>query len=340
MGCYQSKPIISPSSTIRPRRLSQTLLEDEEPMSIIASDSSQTVPATEVSQGQRRASYFVQDIDPRTYILNHASCSLHGLDNGKQKVNQDRMLVYMSEACCIFGVFDGHGKNGHMCSSYMKQNLASTLIKHLHSTSNTANAISSSFMELEDGMTHSDFDCQFSGTTATVVLLTNTRIYVAWVGDSPGFVLASNAVQNLIKIHNFEDSHETNRILQAGGKIARCGNQEDFVGPLRAFFPYSMIPGLAMSRSVGDTMSKKIGIISEPSIIVYTLDKDDQFVFLCSDGLTEFISPDQILAAFQEDVSLEGRCKGLTAKAQEKWMQEEHQSSDDITCLVVELCTL
>ena len=340
MGCLSSKQKATVSTpNIRPRRLS-TLLDDDQENDICRSQSFPKLPTVEAAPGQRRASYFVQDIDPRTYILSHASHSLDGLDSGKRKLNQDRLLVHMSESCCIFGVFDGHGKNGHLCSSYFERHLAEVCIKHLHSTLNTTDAIRSTFEELENSMIHSGYDCQFSGTTATVVLVTNAKIYVAWVGDSPGFVVTQNRLRNITKLHNFEDERESHRIVQAGGTVARCTSAGDFIGPLRAFFPKTMIPGLAMSRSLGDTMSKKIGIISQPDVTIQTLDGDDKFILLCSDGLTEFIDPDQILDAFNTDDSLEKISIALSTQAQAKWLEEEFQSSDDISCLIVQLCTL
>lgn len=340
MGCLPSKQKATSSPNIRPRRLSTLLDEDDQETDIHPTPSFSKLPVVEAVQGQRRASYFVQDIDPRTYILSHTSHSLDGLDSGKKKLNQDRLLVHMSESCCIFGVFDGHGKNGHLCSSYMKKHLAEVCIKHLHSASNTTEAIKSTFEELEYGMTYSDYDCQFSGTTATIVLVTNAKMYVAWVGDSPGFVITQNGLRSITRMHNFEDELESKRIVQAGGTVARCSSAGDFVGPLRAFFSKTMIPGLAMSRSIGDTMSKKIGIISQPDVTVQTLDSDDKFILLCSDGLTEFTNPKQILDAFNKDDSIEKIGVTLNAQAQAKWIEEEFQSSDDISCLIVQLCTL
>lgn len=346
MGCFNSKFNGVENPAVRPRRLSQTLLEEEE-----ASDHAGRKPLEQakdslpILSGNRRASYFSQDIDPRTYISGHAIFSLNGLDAGRKKTNQDRVLVHMSSDCCIFGVFDGHGKNGHLCSSFLKDNLASVCIRHLHSNPNTSDALRDCFQELEEAMLQDGFDCKFSGTTVTVVLVTNGKLYVAWVGDSPGFIIAGQdghevKARDLISIHNFEDTSEFDRITQAGGKIARFNETNNFIGPLRAFFPSSSIPGLAMSRSLGDTMSKRIGIISVPDTRVQNLDERDQFIFICSDGLTEFLTAKQIVAEFSSGKSLKDVCLSLSLDAQEIWKREEYQSSDDISCVAVQLCTL
>ena len=45
-----------------------------------------------------------------------------------------------------------------------------------------------------------------------------------------------------------------------------------------------------MSRSIGDFIAKKIGVINIPEIFNYTICDDDKFIILASDGLWEFVS--------------------------------------------------
>ena len=45
-------------------------------------------------------------------------------------------------------------------------------------------------------------------------------------------------------------------------------------------------PGLAMSRSIGDEIGRKIGVISTPIVTVYELQEGfDYFIVLASDGI-------------------------------------------------------
>lgn len=60
--------------------------------------------------------------------------------------------------------------------------------------------------------------------------------------------------------------------------------------PIKVYFCLVDVQGLAMSRSMGDNISKSIGVISEPEIIKVKLDKRDKFILLASDGVWEFIS--------------------------------------------------
>ena len=57
----------------------------------------------------------------------------------------------------------------------------------------------------------------------------------------------------------------------------------------------SLLPGLAMSRSFGDKIGKDIGIISEPLINEYILNKDVKYIIMGSDGIWEFLSNEQVM---------------------------------------------
>jgi len=45
-----------------------------------------------------------------------------------------------------------------------------------------------------------------------------------------------------------------------------------------------------MSRSLGDRIAHSVGVSSVPEVLEYTLDSDDKFIVIASDGVWEFIS--------------------------------------------------
>lgn len=56
------------------------------------------------------------------------------------------------------------------------------------------------------------------------------------------------------------------------------------------------IPGLAMSRSVGDTVAHTAGVISDPEMHVVELTPEDKVIVWASDGLWEFMSNQEVSA--------------------------------------------
>jgi hypothetical protein len=48
-----------------------------------------------------------------------------------------------------------------------------------------------------------------------------------------------------------------------------------------------------MTRALGDEVGHSIGVTAEPELMTAPLSRDDRYLLLCSDGLTEFMS-DQV----------------------------------------------
>jgi hypothetical protein len=77
-----------------------------------------------------------------------------------------------------------------------------------------------------------------------------------------------NEIEALSNDHKGEDIQEKRRIEISGGRVDQYKEQDGTRnGPMRVWLKYDDIPGLAMTRSIGDTIATKIGVISEPGKI-------------------------------------------------------------------------
>ena len=54
------------------------------------------------------------------------------------------------------------------------------------------------------------------------------------------------------------------------------------------------VPGLAMSRSLGDYVAQSVGVIPTPEIDVYDITANDRYVVIASDGVWEFLSNERV----------------------------------------------
>ena len=75
---------------------------------------------------------------------------------------------------------------------------------------------------------------------------------------------------------------------------------DDLPSPARVWLKEAALPGLAMSRSVGDTVGKAAGVISTPEITSHTLTDADRYLIIASDGLWEFIETDECIQLVQK----------------------------------------
>ena len=149
-------------------------------------------------------------------------------------------------------------------------------------------------------------DCSLSGSTAVMCASIGNKLYFANTGDSRAMLFRRDPLDasatKLVPVpvtrdHKPDLPSETKRILLAGGNIAPITYEDGTDGPQRVWTREGDVPGLAMSRSVGDVVGKSAGVTSQPELHEVTLQADDCFVLLGSDGLWEFLATDIIADA-------------------------------------------
>jgi hypothetical protein len=73
--------------------------------------------------------------------------------------------------------------------------------------------------------------------------------------------------------HLPSEKEESLRVIQSGGEIHKIQSRISQskvinIGPLRVWKKNSTTPGLHVTRSFGDSMAKRIGVIAHPSQII------------------------------------------------------------------------
>ena len=62
----------------------------------------------------------------------------------------------------------------------------------------------------------------------------------------------------------------------------------------RIYVRARMYPGLTISRSLGDLIAHQIGVTSEPQVNFYTIQPDDRFFTIASDGVWNHLQTDDV----------------------------------------------
>ncbi len=69
-----------------------------------------------------------------------------------------------------------------------------------------------------------------------------------------------------------------------------------FYGPKRVWLKNKQVPGLAMTRSIGDMSASSVGVTAEPEIFVFpNLSQNDKFVVIASDGIWDRLSNQEVM---------------------------------------------
>ena len=280
-----------------------------------------------------------------------------GLSGDDKKVNQDNFFIFKNFVHgfenIYMGVCDGHGYYGHEVSGYIKENLPMDLNHALKKNninlltddlSTISPIIKQCFInENKCLLRNRQIDSDLSGTTCISVIYTPQKLIIANIGDSR-CVLGKYKdgkwiTENLSRDHKPTIPEEQERILKVGGRIHPMRDEDgDFIGPLRVYMKDKEMPGLAMTRSFGDYFGSTAGTISEPEVTEHILSEEDKFIVIASDGLYEFIQSEEVIEyvrEFYERNDIVGCCEFLYKESCRKWLDEEEDTIDDITIILV-----
>lgn len=258
-----------------------------------------------------------------------------------RKVNQDWMLIKEDTATgsFIFGAFDGHGEHGHIISESISTNFCRNLMEHPMYISNLQKAAIEALQKSEQACISNKFvKTDFSGTTAIICIIRGTTVLTLNVGDSRA-IMASEindecVVTPLSHDHKPSIEGEKERILKAGGRVFSMEYEDGVEGPPRVWIADKDIPGLAMSRSLGDTIAHSVGVLSTPEVVERELTPDDRVIVLGSDGLWEFIDSKECIDMIADCLKPEDAVERLATAAWRRWFDSE-KTVDDITVIVV-----
>lgn len=212
--------------------------------------------------------------------VRHSAKTLKGHCPGRNKPNQDRFLVCDFQIngvkIHLFAVADGHGTNGHHVSETTVKTLQEDLQERLRKISDSLEevnevkaAINETCDAIHDELKATGVNLKYSGTTLVFALIIDQRLYLANVGDSRA-VLGSKVKGRLRKSletedHNPDIPEEQERIEKMNGRV--CPIIDEYgeeCGPMRVWARNLTEPGLAMSRSLGDTRGHQLGVIHKP----------------------------------------------------------------------------
>ena len=292
-----------------------------------------------------------------------------GLDgNGQEKTDQDTPMLYLSvadiEGFNIFGVLDGHGNYGHFVSQFCRDYFMNKMKEYAESIMYITQSISAEdvylnlkqnnysyivelFMNIDNELSaQSDiFDCNMSGTTCNLIFQFNTHLVCFNVGDSRSILIeeSSDNTNQIIRAlsidHKPDIPEELMRIKENGGMVDQIqdlyGNK---LGPNRVFKEGCVYPGLAMSRSLGDFQAKECGVIPTPEIIEYEINLNTKYFVVCSDGVWEFLTNENVRDIgnkyYYNNNDVVGFCNELVNIAVNVWGERE-KARDDITVVAV-----
>jgi serine/threonine protein phosphatase PrpC len=215
---------------------------------------------------------------------------------------------------------------------------------------NNFKIIKNFYNQIDNKLKKKDYDSDLSGTTNCSIFIIGNHLICSNLGDSRAILIRkNNEIYNLSNDHKPNNKSEYERIIKKNGEIRKnnIDINNNFIDyneinlnikiPFRVFLKNKNIPGLAMSRSIGDFIAKKVGVINEPEILDIIINNNDKFIILASDGLWEFVSNEDvrdIVNKYYKDFNLKDAIKDLINFAIKKF-ENVGKYIDDITIILI-----
>ena len=264
----------------------------------------------------------------------------------------------------FFGIYDGHG--GSKCADFLRDSLHKLIFNDENYPENVSEAIKNGFLKAENEFLNNyALDpsnnmniIDRSGSCAVVIIIVDTKIYIANVGDSRGVLSLNNGNQYVVitEDHKPSNEKEKNRIIQSGGQVYQTqtpisGAENDVLNGQILLGPYRVLPGrLSVSRTIGDIEAKGIQFGGNPNVVIpypdiyyYDLEKDNiDFLILGCDGIYDQITSEEILDCAlmilknrEINYNLHQKCGIIVDFILKASMARK--SFDNITCVIVAL---
>ncbi len=230
----------------------------------------------------------------------------------RRKNNQDTVGVYENQAGIVIGIV-ADGMGGHQAGDTASQlavtGLGSSWEKTaLETQEDVARWLISDIQKknkeiFEEGNNNPE---KFGmGTTIVVAALLEEELLIAHVGDSRGYIVRKGLIKQLTSDHSL-----VNELVKTG----------------------EITSAMAQRHPKKNVLLRSVGVPGEVEVdISVVTTKPNDYVLLCSDGLSNMLSDDEMKQIILQEVSLEEKVRQLIDSA------NEAGGNDNITVLLIDL---
>ena len=209
----------------------------------------------------------------------------------------------------LFAIFDGHG--GSDVVKFVKDRLPQLIKNYLIDLCPVEIAFKKAFEKVDQELKF--FDSEYIGTTATIVLIKDNKIYCANVGDSKAYILYDKSYKQISSDHKVTIDDEKIRVESMGGIIRK-----------------NRIMGqLILTRTLGDLYVKQYGVINTPDISVNEINRTIKYVILASDGVWDVVDLETLVGMGQAGKNVGEFCEDIVKLAINK------NTKDNVSCIVI-----
>jgi serine/threonine protein phosphatase PrpC/CRP-like cAMP-binding protein len=329
------------------------------PSAVVNKETGEVFVPTKVDNGDGTVTVTLQSLK-----MTYACLSQRGYyPDSPDKPNQDAFHAHApfdnNSDVALFGVFDGHGEFGHTVAHAARDNIPVEFKNRYTADCDIQSTLTKTFTAVNEAChKNGRIDDAFSGTTAISVVFKNGCLEIGNAGDSRAIVAVQEDGKLLARPLSIDQTpyrkDERDRCRKTGARILNMamldglmeehddwglalGEDLDEEGdPPRIWAADDEYPGCAFTRSIGDMVAERWGVIAEPELDTYVLGENDRYVILASDGVWEFITSQTVVNMVEKAPTIVRACESIVQESYQLWLQYEERT-DDITIIIVRI---
>ncbi|KAI9817665.1 MAG: Protein phosphatase 2C 2 [Phylliscum demangeonii] len=255
------------------------------------------------------------------------------LDYEPGKANGESATTTDGSRLSFFGVYDGHG--GDKVALFAGANVHKIIAKQdAFAQRNLEQALKDGFLAADRAiLSDPKYEDEVSGCTATVGIISDSKIYVANSGDSRTVLGVKGRAKPLSFDHKPQNEGEKARIVAAGG-----------------FVDFGRVNGnLALSRAIGDFEFKKSAglppeqqiVTAYPDVEVHEISDDDEFVVFACDGIWDCQSSQAVVEFVRRGIAAEQELQSICENMMDNCLASNSETGgvgcDNMTMVIVGL---
>lgn len=266
-----------------------------------------------------------------------------GFGRIKKAQEQDHLFAARCGDCLLVGVINGHGRS--RISNELTRLVATEMPRAVFRSSaltfdppDPARALNDAFCRMHRRVA-SELDADLAGAVVTVALVDSETVMLAHVGDCRAVLGVPDHRPNaeefhfnpvaLTQDHNASVKHEFDRIQKHGGEPRKLMHDNVY----RIYIKGGEVPGLTVSRAIGDRIGHLAGVCHSPSITAIRREDlaDGSFLLLGSGGLWAMMSERAAVNwVSRHHSSPEEAAQSLSAEAARRWRDSTHPAKTSL----------
>ena len=204
-------------------------------------------------------------------------------------------------------------------------------------------ALISATEKVANSLASTQIDIIFSGCTTVNIVISGSTLVCSNLGNCRAVIGRGGEKWQSIQLnveHTLQNKKERERMISNNARIAVDSEDNgEGEGVEKIYMGNQDVPGLEITRSIGDKIGKFIGMISVPETKAFTLQSDDKFIIIGTQGLWKFMTGIEAVCIVRyswESNEIEQSCKDLVDEADRRW-KGSGMDKEDITVVVVYL---